>query len=58
MNRNRRNIVIAVLLLFFLLITPFWGSIKTALGLGAADAESGASPQGQETSRIEPADAG
>ena len=43
MNRNRRNIVIAVLLLLFLLITPFWGSIKTALGLGAADAESGAS---------------
>lgn len=43
MNRNRRNILIAVLLLLFLLLTPFWGRIKTALGM--EDARSGASPE-------------
>lgn len=52
MNRNRRNIVIAVILLLFLLISPFWGRIKTALGLDT-DAESGSSPEAQ-TSMIEP----
>lgn len=54
MNRNRRNIVIAVILLLFLLISPFWGRIKTALGLGGTDAESGSSPEAQ-TSMTEPA---
>ncbi len=44
--RNLRNIIIAVLLLIFLLVTPFWGSIKTALGLGdGTDGETGATPE-------------
>ena len=28
MNKNRRNILIAVVLLVILLVMPFWGSIK------------------------------
>lgn len=56
MNRNRRNIVIAVILLLFLLISPFWGRIKTALGLGT-DAESGSSPEAQ-TSMVSVMDVG
>ena len=35
--RNLRNIIIAVLLLIFLLVTPFWGSIKEALGLARSE---------------------
>ncbi|MCI8827935.1 MAG: hypothetical protein HFE98_03700 [Ruminiclostridium sp.] len=43
--RNLRNIIIAVLLLIFLLVTPFWGSIKEALGLADTDGETGATPE-------------
>ena len=43
--RNLRNIIIAVLLLIFLLVTPFWGSIKEALGLADTDCETGSPPE-------------
>lgn len=43
--KNLRNIIIAVLLLVFLLVSPFWGSIKGALGLDRTDGETGASPE-------------
>lgn len=31
MKKNRRNILIAVLLLIFLLVAPFWSKIKGAV---------------------------
>lgn len=40
MNKNRRNILIAVILLILLCIAPFWPNIKQAI---APDAVSGAS---------------
>lgn len=40
MNKNRRNILIAVILLILLCIAPFWPNIKQAV---APDAVSGTS---------------
>lgn len=37
MNRNRRNILIAVLLLIALLVFPFWPRIQQAMGGGAGE---------------------
>lgn len=55
MNKNTRNIIIAVILLLVLLIEPFWRPIKSAvtgedLQTGAStqaesDAQTGASPE-------------
>lgn len=41
---TKRNVVIAVVLLLILLIEPFWGSIKGAVG-GEEDSETGSSPE-------------
>lgn len=40
MNKNKRNIIIAVVLLILLCIAPFWPNIKQAV---ATDAVSGTS---------------
>lgn len=37
MNRNRRNIIIAILLLIALLIFPFWPKVQQAMGDGAGE---------------------
>ncbi|MCI5498554.1 MAG: hypothetical protein MR419_03360 [Clostridiales bacterium] len=37
MNRNRRNIIIAVILLIALLIFPFWPKIQQAMGDGTGE---------------------
>jgi ABC-type cobalt transport system substrate-binding protein len=48
MNKNRRNIIIAVILLILLCVAPFWSNIKGAIT--GTDATSGAT---QETSQTQ-----
>ena len=43
MNKNRRNILIAVVLLVILLVMPFWGSIKGLIT--GEDASTGATTE-------------
>lgn len=47
MSRERRNILIAVVLLVVLLVAPFWSRIQAAIG--GEDAVSGASTRQDET---------
>ena len=40
MNKNKRNIIIAVVLLILLCIAPFWPNIKQAVALDAVSGTS------------------
>lgn len=52
MNKNKRNIIIAVVLLILLCIAPFWPNIKQAI---APDAVSSATVETEQTQDQEPA---